>query len=789
MNSYSSSDSSTRPPRVFPALLAVMGIGFSGGGARLLWNGGSAYYLIIGITILLSAILLWRRSKKGAHVYVLMLLGTLLWSLAEVGFDPWALLPRLLFFSVIGLWLVSPWMRRSLGYTKADSRPPGRCIWQISAAVPILIIVIVAATIFDNRSAATSHLNPATGARAGTAAAEWRDAGRTSAGTRYSPLTQIGPDNIHDLKMKWTYRTEVEGGFQSTPLMEGGLLYFCTPRKSGVTALDAETGELRWRYDAPIDVMRSNNRACRGVSYHSSGSGVSAQCADRILAVSADVMLTALDAKTGRPCDGFGVAGRADLYVGMGSIKPAYYAVTSPPLIAKNVAVIGGFVSDNRDTDEPSGVIRAFDVFTGELAWAWDLGKPERHDLSAGELFTRNTPNAWGLFSYDDKLGLVYVPTGNSTPDYFGAHRSTNSELYSSAVVALDVHTGELRWSFQTTHHDLWDYDNAAQPVLVDLPSGSGEIVPALVQATKQGEVFLLDRRTGKALAEVQERPVPQDAAVGDRASPTQPYSIGLPSLAGSDLTEADMWGLTPMDQLWCRIAFRKAHYEGRFTPPSLQGSIHYPGSAGGINWGSVSVDEDKGILVVNSLHLASWVKLIPRPEVVEDYHYVQAGTPYGAISSFFMSPLRVPCQRPPYGRLSAIDLRSRRLLWTRPIGTANELGPLGMRLSVPLPMGVPHSAGSIITRSGLIFIGGTRDRYFRAFDLQTGHELWRDYLPGTSQATAMTYLSPASGKQFVAIAAGGRAPLIAGGHMPEPGESAAGAYIVAYALSHSEMH
>ncbi len=771
-----------RPPRVYPALLLLVGLGLGWGGARLLLIGGSAYYLCAGAAIAASGICIWRRSRWGVRIYGLMLVVTLVWSLIEVGFDAWGLLPRMLALVVLGLWLVTPWMRRALG----NETRTARLVRLPSVGSVVAIVLLFAGTIIVLMLTASGLPKPISAGPPmvrGPLDGVWHHTGRTLAGTRYSPLNEIAPSNVTDLQVAWTYKTDVEGGFQSTPLMVGDALYFCTPKPSGVTALDAETGQLRWRFDAPIDDQRATTRACRGVAYHRSSERRVDECSERILAVSSDAMLLALDARTGRPCNSFGEDGRVDLHDGLGEVKPGYYAVTSPPLVAGNLAVVGGFVSDNREVGEPSGVVRAFDVTTGRLAWAWDLGKQQSHQLRPGEIYTRSTPNAWGLFSYDEELGLIFVPTGNSTPDYFGAHRSEASEEYASSVVALDVATGQVRWSYQTTHHDLWDYDNAAQPVLIDLPVADGGTVPALIQPTKQGEIFMLDRRTGQPLSDVRERPVPQSAVSGDWTSPTQPFSVGMPSFAGDALTEADMWGLTPADQLWCRIAFRKARYEGAFTPPSLQGTLQYPGTAGGINWGSVSVDEHRLIMVVNTLHIANIVKLIPRDQVDDTVDHVQAGTPYGATARFFMSPLQIPCQRPPYGRVAAVDLRTRKLLWSRPIGTTNELGPLGMRLRIPVPMGVPLSAGSIVTESGLIFIGGTRDRFLRALDLHSGRELWRDYLPGTAQATPMTYVSPRSGRQFVAIAAGGKAPLIGGGDQPTEGQSSAKAYMVAYTI------
>ena len=374
----------------------------------------------------------------------------------------------------------------------------------------------------------------------------------------------------------------------------------------------------------------------------------------------------------------------------------------------------------------------------------------------------------------------MYVPTGNSNPDYFGAHRSVQAEKYSSSVVALDAATGEVRWSFQAVHHDLWDYDVGAQPVLVDLPEGSGN-VPALIQATKTGQVFVLDRRDGHALSKIVERPVPQGAGRGDWSARTQPFSVGMPAFTGPDLTEEDMWGLTPFDALWCRIKFRSARYDGPMTPPSERGWIYSTGFLGGIDWGGVSVDTTRDIMIVNSFRMANRNRFASVAEFANDPNarlpfpfFHQEGSPYFAVfTAVFRSPLGVPCQRPPYGMISAVDLKSHRLLWTRPLGTSRNSGPLGWQLPFDFTMGSPNIGGSLVTGSGIAFIGATLDQYFRAIDVRTGTELWRAQLPSAAFANPMTYVSRRSGRQYVVIASGGNS-LMAHAH---------GLFIMAFAL------
>ena len=616
---------------------------------------------------------------------------------------------------------------------------------------------------------------------------EWRYYGRTMSGTRFAPQDQITKENVHSLKVAWTFRAGTPF-HEGTPLQVGDTLYVCALNNT-IIALNAENGTERWRFDPKIN-PKAHVYACRGVSYHKNPTA-QGECSERIIEGVTDARLVAVDAKTGKPCSGFGVNGEVDLRQKMGPDPQYYQYIPSPPLIIGDIAVVGTSIYDGQQTDEPSGVIRAYNVTTGAFVWAWDLGRPGINtEPPEGEIYTPGTPNAWSVFSGDPKLGLVYLPTGNAGPDYVNAGRRTpEMEKFSSSVVALDARDGSVRWHYQTVHNDVWDYDVPSQPVLVDFPTANGP-VPAVIVPTKRGEIFVLDRRTGEPLTKVEEKPVPQGGVAKEKLSPTQPFSVGMPSIAGPTLREADMWGLTPLDQLWCRIKFRSVNYSGAFTPPDEKGGIKYPGFIGGSNWGSVSVDEERGILIAPALHMPNIDQLIPhgtpaaKPyEALQTngetvlspfYGAPQRGTGYIIKNPPFFSPLGVPCIKPPYGDITAIDLKTQKVLWYKPIGTTRNSGPFRIGIGLPLPMGVPLNGGALLTKSGLVFFSGSQDAYFRALDIETGKELWRANLPTGAQMTPMTYTAPESGRQMVVITVDSPIGIPA---------APKGDYVIAYAL------
>tara|TARA_B100000378_G_scaffold277177_1_gene276842 strand:+ start:49952 stop:52315 length:2364 start_codon:yes stop_codon:yes gene_type:complete len=761
--------------RLLAILVLLLGISLIWIGAQLLLAGGSPYYVAGSLAFIAVAGLLWRQSARALYVYAAIWTLSLAWSVWEAGFAFWPLLGRMGLLTVIGIWLLTPWVRRSLGVV-----PVTRISGGLLGVALLGLLAGLSWTFWNDRITGGTDLAGLAGAPASARDGEWHHYGNLQAGRRFSPLDQITPANVGALQEVWRYSTGREPNgqpapFQATPLMVDDRLYVCTGYND-VIALDPESGKQIWRFEAHADATGVFGQTCRGVTYFAAPDAAAGEsCAARIYTATIDSRLIALDAQTGQPCTDFGKEGEVDLLRGMSKAPPGYYHVSSPPTLVSGKLVIGGWVTDGQMVGEPSGVIRAYDAITGKLAWAWDMGAPDRMGEPApGETYTPGTPNSWSVMSADEELGMVYVPMGNATPDYTGLHRTPEMERYSTSVVALDAETGRPRWHFQTAHHDIWDYDVGSQPVLFDLPDGR----PALLQPTKRGELFMLDRRTGEPIAEVAELPVTPSKADGDRASPTQPFSVGLPSFEGPRPSERSMWGMALVDQAWCRLKFRQARFDGHMTPIETdRASIIWPGSLGGNNWGSIAVDPVRGIAFVNSSHVLNYNRLIPReeadriglkPVAVPSYENVagpvaQTGTPYAASVAPFLSLLVAPCTEPPYGLVSAVDLVSGKLLWQKPFGTARDSGPLMMPLGIPIPMGVPNIGGGVVTGSGLAFIGATQEHMIRAYELRSGKELWHGRLPAGGNATPMTYWSDRSGRQFVVIAAGGHGGILSG--------------------------
>lgn len=756
-------------------------------GAWLAWLGGSPYYVLSGLLIAWVCLLLAKKRALSAVVFGSFLGISVIWAALESGLDLLSLLPRLATWMGLSLWFFTPLFARTL----ADPRIPGQWhyrTWLIAPNVAAVALMLVAALQGYQKAEDLDQLTQRLESRnsyAFDSSGEWRHYGNNEGGTRFAALDQINADNVGGLKEVWRYRTGVTDDFKMTPLQIGDALYICGARNV-LMAVDSDSGEELWRYDPEITAPAKHQYAqtCRGISYHEAPAGYSGQCPTRIVTATVDARILAVDADSGKPCTDFGNNGAVDLRRGMSEHYPDQYYVTSPPLVADDVLVVGGLVLDSQDLGLPSGVVRAFDALSGDFVWAWDLGNPGYYGEPAeGETYTPGTPNVWSIMSYDPELDLIFAPLGNANPDYYGGERRPFDDEWSSSVVALDAATGAPRWKYQTVHHDVWDYDLPAQPVLVDVTK-AGERVPAVAVPTKTGDIFLLDRRDGSQVYAMDEKPAPQDPEQGEYLAPTQPVSA-LPNFHPYR-HEKDMWGLTPLDQLVCRIEYRAMRYEGMYTPPTTGGTLIAPGNFGGFNWGSVSVDAENGLLVAAPMLLAHRLLLVtpervakagpmagkllgdkhpavrmdpdaPMPEARDpdpDDPYDHVRIRYYGLPMPFMSRLgtQVPCFEPPWSKIAVMDLNTRELLWSRPLGSMQESGPFGWRTRLPFDVGVAIRAGTLTTRGGLIFVSSTMDSTVRAFDLHSGEVKWSAALPGNGQSTPMSYRSGKTGKQYVIV-------------------------------------
>jgi quinoprotein glucose dehydrogenase len=781
---------------VLGTMMAIMGLVLAIGGGWLIALGGSFYYLLAGIGLIVSGVMIFQKQMEGALLYLLVFLATLVWAGWEVGTNGWALVPRLVGPAILLILTltVSPTLRRR---RLAPSF--------ITASLCLLAAtgLMFAAPQIRTAKAVTSPVPPPALAvndvsplRTGQ---DWPAYGGSFSARRYSPLKEINRDNVASLKRVWDFHTgdlpvrntRHTYGSENTPLKVGDTLYLCTP-KDLVIALDPATGKQRWRFDPNVpDENIPYTAACRGVSYYAvPNADPSSDCATRIIEGTLDARIIEIDARTGKRCQQFGHGGEVDTAIGIGRHDPGMYSITSAPTIVKGIIVTGHQILDGQKRDAPSGVILGYDASTGDLKWSWDMVKPDAPAMPPmGQTYTRGTPNMWTTASGDEHLGLVYVPLGISAVDYWSSSRSDREKQFGTSLVAIDVTTGKPAWSFQTVHNDVWDYDLGSQATLVDFPTDHGD-VPALVLPSKRGDVFVLDRKTGKPLAGVEERAVPQGGVEPGQRSKTQPFSL-YHTLAQRNLTERDMWGMSPIDQMICRIQFRRASYQGIFTPPTDRPHyIEYPGYNGGSDWGGVAVDPARGVIIANYNDMPNYNRLVPRDEAnrlgwtprdqtrgriggVEGAGDPQAGTPYAInINAGWRLPFTgLLCKQPPYGGIRAIELRTGKTLWDRPLGEARTNGPFNIPSLLPITIGTPNNGGAVVTAGGLIFIAAATDNLIRAIDITSGKTVWQAKLPAGGQATPMTY--EANGRQYLVIMAGGHHFM----------ETPVGDQVVAYAL------
>lgn len=592
---------------------------------------------------------------------------------------------------------------------------------------------------------------------------DWGAYGHDGKGTRYSALRNITPGNVARLAPAWVYHTHEKlddemaekSAFEATPIVVDGSMYFSTP-SGRVISLDPATGTEHWAFDPHINRSEDFSEVTsRGVStWVDTRIPAGKPCRRRILVATIDARLIALDSATGALCADFGNGGTVDLTKGIGRTRPGEYQVTSPPAVIDDLIVVGSAIGDNGAAVLERGVVRAFDARRGMLRWSWD---PIRDAAMA-----TGAANAWAPISVDAERHLVFVPTSSPSPDYYGGLRpGLNAD--SDSVVALRSSTGQRVWGFQVVHHDLWDYDVASQPLLIDVPI-DGRMRAAVAIGTKMGNIFVVDRDTGTPLFPVEERAVPRSEVEGEEAAETQPFPTFPPPLVPQRLSPDDAWGPTAADRQTCHDKIASLRSEGIFTPPSVRGTIAIPGNVGGINWGGMAWDPERHLLVAATNRIPFQVQLIPRAEydarrsagansrVIGDFARM-SGTPFGLYRAPLFSPKGIPCSAPPWGGLTAIDFSAKKIAWDIPLGFIPSLSAIpGFE-----KLGSFNLGGAMIS-GGLVFIAATMDAHLRAFDIQTGRELWSAELPAAAQANPMTYT--AGGRQFVVIAAGGHGKL-----------------------------
>ncbi|WP_420140084.1 membrane-bound PQQ-dependent dehydrogenase, glucose/quinate/shikimate family [Sphingomonas sp.] len=782
------------PAIIIGGVITLIGVILAVAGAWLALLGGSAYYVITGSAMIVAGWLLIRQRLLGLWIYVAIVAATIVWAFWEVGTDGWALVPRViapLVLLILAL-LVAPTLTRAAH----------RWRWALGAILVVVLGTAVVGVVLGRINqpqvlAALPDPGPAMADPAALQAdADWPAYGGSYSARRFSPLAQITPANVGQLRQVWLTHTgdlpssaKIRNtyGAENTPLKIGDTLYVCTP-KSMVIALDPATGKQRWRYDPQVsDTAIPYTAACRGVSYYPvPGAAVGSPCATRIIYGTLDARMVALDARNGRPCEDFGTHGQVDAKIGMGVVPAGFVSINSPPTIVRGVVVTGHQVLDGQDRWEPSGVIQGFDAVTGKLRWAWDMMHPNWNGYPPpGQTWARGTPNMWTIASGDEQLGLVYLPMGNSTADYWSGKRRPPENFYATSLVAMDVTTGKPRWRFQAVRKDVWDYDFGAQATLIDYKGA-----PALVLPSKQGDIYILDRRTGRPLTPIGTIKAPGGGVEPEQRAPTQIVSLWQ-TLRKPPLTEADMWGMSPIDQLACRIQFRRASYKGFFTPPEAdRHSIEYPGYNGGTDWGGVAVDPRRRVIFANYNDMPNYVRLVPRAIAnkkgwaprdqargniggAEGAGDPQANTPYAIdVNAGWRLPMTgMLCKRPPYGGIRAIDIASGKTLWDRPFGTARTNGPFGIPSMLPLTIGTPNNGGAVVTAGGVVFIAAATDNLIRAIDLRNGKTIWSKVLPAGGQATPMVYAI--NGKEYLVIVAGGHHFM----------ETPIGDSVIAYAL------
>lgn len=811
---------STLYPLARAAIIVVACLAF-GVGVVLVWLGvdiiqlgGGLYYALAGLGLILGAgLIVFRRGGAGVLVLLAVALGTLGWSIREIAGKGWmASWP----FDLAGRMAVPMALAglAALIFLLGTRRVVAPGWYRPAAFGSVSVTVLLAAALV-----AAAWERPVAPAGSGVDAQlfaghngpeDWTAFGGSPLGAAYTPATQIDRQSLPRLHEVWRVQTgdlppseRVNFSAQNTPILVGGRLFTCTP-SNRVLALDPANGAVLWQFDPDVsagDMESLFSVACRAVAHYTlpapapaPGEPVTAEgvtCAARVYVATVDSRLIALDAATGRVCPAFGQDGNIDLALGMGMQETGLASSTSGPAVIGDLVVIGQQVSDNQRRDVPSGVVRAYDPVTGDLVWAWDSLRQgiSAQPLAEGEIYPRGTPNVWNIISGDPEAGIVYIGTGNSANDHWGGTRTPEEDRFTAAVVAIDMATGETVWDFATVIHDLWDYDLGAQPALMDMQI-DGQTRRVVVQGTKQGSIYILDALTGENLRPVEMVPAPQGALPGDWVAEAQPQAVSFPNFAGrigpdpEVLDHRHTWGVAMIDAAICRRDFLRMDYRGIYTPPSENphGMLLHPGTVGGINWGGVGLDLGRNILITNHSRLPNRVTMHPR-DTVDDLPVGDGGarpdqevaphwlSPWGVTRPMWLSGLGAPCIAPPWGYVAATDLETGNLLWSRPLGTGFDTGPMGLPTFLRIPLGTVNIGGPLVTGSGITFIAAAQDNFLRAFETETGRLLWSARLPAGGQASPMAYVH--QGRQYVVIVAAGHEQL----------DTTVGDYIVAFAL------
>jgi quinoprotein glucose dehydrogenase len=612
----------------------------------------------------------------------------------------------------------------------------------------------------------TAQARPSSDAKVPASGPDWKSFHGQVSGAKYSPLDQITPENVGELELAWRLETgDVSDGsgdlpatvWSATPIYANDLLYIGTPFYR-VLAVDPATGEEVWSFDSQstLEALTQPALKNRGVAYWEAAEPVEGEACQRIVYLGTmDAQLFALDADDGALCEDFADGGVLDVNQ-WNTVNDRWpLSLLQPPTIVDDHVIIGWAGNDWDWAEAPPGSVFSVNAQTGELEWTFDTIPEEIRERTG-------TANVWTAMSADEERGIVYLPVASPSPNYWGGNR-TEDIPYATSTTALDIETGEVIWSRQWVHHDIWDYDINSAPTLMDI-TVDGEEIPALMQATKMGFLFVVNRETGEDIWPIEERPVPAGDIEGERYPPTQPFPT-VPAPLIDQSTLPDVWPLADIASFGeCSALWDEMQYAGMYQPPTTEGAGAgaYPNSAGVVQWGGVGFDPERQLAVVNLSHVVQYIQLYEREEYDringeagpgESGFHPQTGAPYGMSLKTALNRWGMPCWKPPFGELAAIDMSTGEIVWRKPFGTSQRYG-----FYMPEMWGSPTIGGPAVTASGLIFIGATMDAKVRAYDLETGERLWEDLTEAPSVSNPAIYEH--DGAQYVAFVSGGNSIL-----------------------------